>query len=231
MIKLNYKNILNITHSEQSNEDAYLKIISDSKAITLWREGKIRELKDKNLPTSWADIGVILNDPYIAVVRDLVEFSDGHRSGYFRIINRADLEGGQGVAILSEMNNRYLLIRLFRHPTRCWSFEVPRGFGEPGVSAENQARNEIYEEVGGEISELFDLGLYFSNTGLEANKVKLFFAKLKTVGSPSEAEGIRNILWVSLGELEAMIAKSEILDGFTIATYTRAKLRGLLSGG
>ncbi len=229
MINLNYKDILRSTQSKESNENAAFKIISSSAAISKWQEDKKKELTKKQLPISWADIGVLLDDPYIVVLRDLVEFPDGHRGGYFRILNRADLEGGQGVVVFAEMDKKYLLIHLYRHPTRRWSYEVPRGFGELGISAVDQAKNEIFEEVGGEISELTNLGVYYSNTGLEGNQVQLFYAKLKSVGKPAEAEGIKSLRWVSLVELETMIANAEILDGFTIATYTRAKLRGLLT--
>ena len=157
-----------------------------------------------------------------------MEFPGGRRGGYFRVINQADLRGGQGVVVLAEKDNKFLLLHQFRHPTRSWNYEVPRGFGEPGVKAEEQAKNEIHEEVSGEIDELVDLGIYYSNTGLEANKVKLFYAKLKSVGKLAEEEGIESILWVSLAELEEMIANATITDGFTIATYTRAKLRKLI---
>jgi ADP-ribose pyrophosphatase len=139
------------------------------------------------------------------------------------------LKGGQGVVVLPAMNDKYLLLRQYRHPTRSWSYEFPRGFGEPGVPAEQQAKNEVNEETRGEIADLTDLGIYHSNTGLEGNKVKLFFAHLNSIGEPAQAEGVESYLWVSLAELEEMIATAKITDGFTIAAYTRAKLRGILS--
>ena len=157
-----------------------------------------------------------------------MEFPDGSRGSYFRVLSQADLHGGQGVVVLPAMNNRYLLLRQYRHPTRSWSYEVPRGFGEPGVPAEQQAKNEVKEETQGDVDELIDLGIYHSNTGMEGNKVRLFFANLKSIGKPAQAEGIESYRWVSLGELEEMIATAKITDGFTIAAYTRAKLQGIL---
>ena len=211
-----------------NNEQAMIKLDLDVKAISTWHEKRIDELSEKNQPLEWADIGIILNDRYILVLRDFVEFPDGSKGSYFRILNQADLHGGQGVVVLPAMNNKYLLLHQYRHPTRSWSYEIPRGFGVPGVPAEQQAKNEVDEETQGEIAELIDLGIYHSNTGLEGNKVKLFFANLKSIGKPAEAEGIESYRWVSLDELEKMIVTAEITDGFTIAAYTRAKLRGLL---
>lgn len=211
-----------------SNDEAMLKLELNSNIIANWMNLRRKELAEKRSPIEWAEIGIILRDKYILVIRDLVEFPDGNRGSYFRILNQADLNGGQGVVILPSMNGKYLLLRQYRHPTRSWSYEIPRGFGEPGVTAEQQAKNEISEETQGEIAELIDLGIYHSNTGLEGNKVKLFYANLKSIGKPAQTEGIESYYWVPLAELEEMIATAKITDGFTIAAYTRAKLLGIL---
>jgi ADP-ribose pyrophosphatase len=130
--------------------------------------------------------------------------------------------------MLPEMNGKLLLMHQFRHATRSWHWEIPRGFGEPGVEAEDQARAEIEEEIGGEIAELTNLGLYFNNTGLEGNPIYLFLAKMALVGEPKLKFGVDKFIWVSIAELEKMIADGEITDGFTIAAYTKAKLKGLI---
>jgi len=223
-----YKKLLADHPSLISNENALIKVVTDEREIREWMAQNKTMLTAKGRPEDWGTIGVVLNDPYIVVLRDLVEFPGGAKKSYFRVMNQADLRGGQGAAVLAEKDNSYLLLHLFRHPTRSWSYEIPRGFGEPGVKAEQQARNEIREEVRGEIAEMVDLGVYHSNTGLEANAVKLFYARLKSVGTPEAEEGIESILWVSLTQLEELISSARITDGFTIAAYTRAKLKGVL---
>jgi ADP-ribose pyrophosphatase len=226
---MDYLDLLNSNiGSFEEKENNPIKIITNTKIVDDWQKKKLAELSASGKPGEWAEIGVVLDDPYIIVIRDLVEFPNGDLRGYFRLYNRADLNGGQGVVILCEMNQKFLLLHQFRHPLRSWCFEIPRGFGEPGVKARDQAVNEIREEVEGEIAELHDLGIYFNNTGLEGNKVQLFYAKLKSTGRFSIDEGIDKIVWVSLSELERMIASSEITDGFTIAAYTRAKLNHLI---
>jgi ADP-ribose pyrophosphatase len=75
---------------------------------------------------------------------------------------------------------------------------------------------------------LVDLGILYSNTGIQGDAVRLFYAKLSSVGKPARSEGIESFRWVSVAGLEAMMRDGEITDGFTIAAYTRAKLRGLL---
>jgi ADP-ribose pyrophosphatase len=129
---------------------------------------------------------------------------------------------------LPKLKGKLLLLHNFRHATRSWHYEIPRGFGEPGVDSEDQAHFEIKEETGGKIGELIDLGDYFNNTGIEGNRVKLYLAELSSISDPNTAEGIESYKWVTVDQLEEMIATGEITDGFTIAAYTRAKLRGFL---
>ena len=212
-----------------NNENAPFNIILDPKTINEWETKKATGLGQKELSPEWANIGVVLNDPFIVILRDLVEFPGGFRNGYIRLYNRAYLEGGAaGVVMLPEKDRKFLLMHQFRHATRSWHWEIPRGFGEPGVEAIDQAKAEIDEEIGGEINEIVDLGLYFNNTGLEGNPIFLFFVKMNAVDEPRLELGVDKFRWVSVEELEQMIADAEITDGFTIAAYTRAKLKGLI---
>ena len=82
------------------------------------------------MPTNWADIGVLLSDPYIIVLRDLVEFPNKEKNGYFRIINRADFNSSKSVVVMPFYDGKILLLRQYRHATRSWHLEIPRGFGE-----------------------------------------------------------------------------------------------------
>lgn len=211
------------------NENAPFRIVDSKNEIIQWQENRLLELEEKKSPSEWANIGVVFDDSFVVILRDLVEFPSGFRNGYIRLYNRAYLEGGAaGVVMLPEMDGKLLLMHQFRHATRSWHWEVPRGFGEPGVQAEDQARAEIEEEIGGEIAELTNLGLYFNNTGLEGNPIYLFLAKMSSVGEPKLKFGVDKFIWVSVPELEKMIAEGDITDGFTIAAYTRAKLKGLI---
>src|SRR4030095_4189551 len=56
--------------------------------------------------------------------------------------------GGFNSVLMCAQGDRVLMIRKFRHEERNWSWEFPRGFGEPGLSAEKNARTELQEEIG-----------------------------------------------------------------------------------
>jgi ADP-ribose pyrophosphatase len=68
----------------------------------------------------------------------------------------------------------------------------------------------------------------FANVGYEAVPAYLFYAKLASVGKPEINEGIESFVWLTVKELEEWIANEKITDGFTIAAYTKAKLKGLI---
>lgn len=229
MKRTSYEEIRKASPSLFDNSDGLIKIIAEEKEREDWQEHKKSDFRTKGKNLEWADTGVVFDDPYIVILRDLVEFPGGFRNGYIRLYNRAYLEGGAaGVVMLPEMNGKLLLMHQFRHATRSWHWEIPRGFGEPGVQAEDQARAEIEEEISGKIGEMTNLGLYFNNTGLEGNPIYLFLVKMKSVGEPQLKFGVDKFIWVSVSEMEEMIANAVITDGFTIAAYTRAKLRNLI---
>lgn len=225
---MNYFSLVKSHPKLFDNEDALLKIVLTSKTIDEWKAKKESELRQKGLPLEWAEIGVLLDDPYNVLIRDLVKFPDGEMHGYIRSIAAASLRGGHGVVILPEYQGKIMLLHQYRHPTRQWHYEVPRGYGEPNIPADENARLEIEDETGGKISELISLGEFYNNTGYESASVALFYAKLSSVGKANVNEGIESFVWLTVKELEEWIANEKITDGFTIAAYTKAKLRGLI---
>lgn len=225
---MDYQDLINNNPEYFSNEDAYIEIITDTEGILNWQAQRKKQLQEKNLPPEWGNIGIVYEDPYIIVLRDLVKFPGGRLGSYFRIINTADVNGGKGIVVLPIYDKKILILKQFRHATRKWHWEIPRGFGEPNTTPEENARKEISEEIDGEISKLIDLGSYNSNTGVEGVTVELFLAQLNKVGITNIDEGIESFSLFSIDEIEEMIRRAAITDGFTIAAYTRAKLRGLL---
>jgi ADP-ribose pyrophosphatase len=225
----NYVSIRQSLPSLFDNSNALIRIIEDNKEVLEWQEERRKKLQERGDSQNWADIGLVFDDPSILVLRDLVEFPGGYRNGYIRIYNRAYLEGGAaGVVVLPEKDGKVLLFQHYRHATRTRHWEILRGFGKPGIDAKTQAINEVGEEINGDVAELFELGIVYNNTGLEGNPINLFLARMASVGEMEIQEGIENPIWVSVPKLEKMIADGEITDGFTIAAYTRAKLKGLI---
>jgi ADP-ribose pyrophosphatase len=226
---MEYENILSGITFNNSISKIPLKIISNESSVFTWQKKRLGFLKKNSLPISWADIGVILDDPYILIIRDLVEFPNKQLNGYIRIYNQAYLKGGAaGCVILPIKEKKILLIHNFRHATRSWHWEIPRGFGEPELTASELARMEMKEEVGLDIEELVDLGIVYNNTGLEGNPISVFLASVNDEPLINTGIGIDSIRWVDVGQLEEMINCGDITDGFTIVAYTRAKLKKII---
>lgn len=176
-------------------------------------------------PAGWAEVGVVYSDPWVAVLRDAVTFPDGSVGLHSRVVRL----GGEisGVAICPRLGRQIVLIRQFRHATRRWHWEFPRG-GRDGEAPEVAAAREVEEEIGGRIIRLQPLGLVHGATHVLANAVALYMADIEAVGEPQQAEAIAAIRLVGAEELAAMIRDGEITDSSTIAAFARARLRGLL---
>src|SRR5262245_4613832 len=94
-----------------SNQSAAIQIITNTDVITDWQNHKREQLMHSGKSLEWANIGVVFDDPYFVILRDLVEFPGGYRNGYVRLYARAYLEGRAAiVVILPEMNGKLLLI-------------------------------------------------------------------------------------------------------------------------
>jgi ADP-ribose pyrophosphatase len=178
----------------------------------------------RGLSAQDAAVGLLFNDPWFYVVRDAVEFPDLSRRTHARIIDYMD----HGVAALPVLEGKIVLVRHFRHATRRWMLEVPRGGVEPGQSPDAVVRAELEEEIGGLVSSVTRMGFLHGTTSLHANGAHLYFAELASVGEPQIGEGIASIEQRTVAEFEDMLIQGEILDSFTVAAYTHARLRGLL---
>src|SRR5229473_143462 len=158
--------------------------------------------------------------------RDAVIFPDGKPGLYHRVIARHDEP--TGVAVLGRYDGKIALIRHFRHPSRAWHLEIPRGAVGADEDPGHVAHLEISEEIGGTIRSLTRLGLLHGASALMRHSVVLVYAELESIGTPELGEGIAEILLVSPAEFERMIAESAITDAFTVAAAYHARLRGLL---
>ncbi|MGI5169326.1 NUDIX hydrolase [Spirillospora sp. CA-253888] len=175
-------------------------------------------------PADGGPYGVCYRDPYVTVLRDPVEFPGGRSGGFVRILSSA---GEGGAAVLPVHRGRVVLIRHFRHATRRWHWEIPRGFAAPGEDSRQTAERELREEIGAEARAWEPLGLLHADTGISQSGVGLFWADLETLGAPERAEGIDEILLLPPAELDAMLARGELTDSFTLAAILNARVRGL----
>lgn len=211
-----------------TGETGELRIILDRQILIREQKRIQQELHNKGKPKSWIDIGVLSEDQWFYVIRDLVEFPDGRIGGYLRIINRKSLEGGTNVVIMAIQGKYTFLLKHFRHETRKWYMEFPRGFGEPGLSPTQSAKTELFEETGLLPKELVEIGNILENDGRT-----IFFLALIDEGKPrlSKEEAIQDIAKITISELEEWILTGKITDWCTIMSFLMYKRNINSKGG
>jgi ADP-ribose pyrophosphatase len=164
----------------------------------------------------------LASDPYATVLREAVRFPDGSLGLYNRLI----VPGG--VLVLPILRGSIVLIHRFRHGTRRFAYEAPRGIAGEAESVETDARRELLEEIGAVAEEIVDLGEVATTSGIVGEVMRLFLARIDSVGAPDRHEAIAGIVCCTIAETEGMIVRGAISDGPTLAAYLRAKLAGLL---
>lgn len=182
-----------------------------------------RRLTSERLPRTWRHTGVVHENPYMIVVRDAVRFPDGQLGTYIRTM---PFKAATGAAILPIFKGKIVLLCHARHATRRVHLEIPRGFGELGVTPQGQGLKELSEEIGAESHTAISLGKFYSNTGLATDCTELFLTKINSIGEPQVSEGILGIETYCPSKVASLIRDGKIADSFTIAAFTRAWLLG-----
>jgi len=172
--------------------------------------------------TSDLRAGLLAHDPYMTIVRDAVRFPDGSMGLHNRIVER------RSVAVLPLLDGDPVIIRTFRHGLRDWSLEFPRGAVEGSESREDAARRELKEEIGANVVALTSVGDFTPGGSSLSIISSLYVARIDGFGAPQRAEAIAEVRAVPVGELEELIVSGEIIDGFTLSLFARARLRGLV---
>jgi ADP-ribose pyrophosphatase len=210
-----------------AGEKGEIKIITDEQRI-LTEQKKLRaKFEKEGNPPNWIDIGVLAEDQWFYVLRDMVEFPDGKVGGYIRWINRKSEEGGGfNVVLMCMQDERVLMIRKFRHEERNWSWEFPRGFGEPDFSAEENAMAELEQEIGVTNAKLTSL----TNVKEGKGGTAVFLVEIpKDQKITLEThEGIAKYRWVKMAELEQIVKNGQLSDWFSLWAYSLAKIDELV---
>jgi ADP-ribose pyrophosphatase len=189
-------------------------------------EQRMAELLGKfGAPPEWSRVGIAFRDQYVLILRDAVRYVDGSLGTYIRAVDPRPTF--RGVVVLPLWHGQVLLIRHFRHATRSWHLEIPRGAGSASDPRES-AQRELAEEIGASAVRLIELGEVYPDTGLTNSRVALFCAEVESYDAPEAIEGITEILPTSVVQFEEMIGNGELEDGYLLAAYARAKARGLI---
>lgn len=158
-------------------------------------------------------VGVLVDGLYGMWVRDAVIFPDGSRGLYDRFVGKHPPGVPSGVAILPKLpDGRILTLCIFRHATRSWELELPRGNREPSEDLEIAARRELREELGVEALTIRQLGQTHPDSGMSNLLAILFEAEISEEESwtPQLSEGITGVYPWTREELYKALDKGHI---------------------
>ena len=220
-----YKALRDARPGDFVNRPGGIDVALDPARAALIERHMAEQYEARSMPAEWAQIGIAYQDPYLRLLRDPVVFATGRLGVHHRVLSNNE---PSGAAALPLLGRRAVLIRHFRHATRQWHWEIPRGAIDPGKSAEAAARIELEEEMQGRVDELVALGRAHGASALISGSVALFLARISGYGAAALDEGIAEIREFYVGDIERMIAASEITDSFTLAAFLHGRLRGLL---
>lgn len=157
-------------------------------------------------------IGVIYESDYSYLLVDLLKTPNG-LIAYERVVPK----NSNAVVIVPMYEDKFLILRQARHALRQCQYGFPRGYGEPGILAEDNACKELYEEIGVKPTSLKRLGQVVADSGLSGNKVDIFLANIDAYNLKKSYEGIEEVVLLTRDELEKWIVSGKINDGFSLS--------------
>lgn len=190
--------------------DGEIEIITDLEEIS-----RIQKIQEKRLlqkgfsadkAAEFSRIGIINEDQYWIWLRDAVYFPQGVPGTYDRLLWRSELKGKfSGVAVLPILpSGKIVLILNYRHATRSWELELPRGGRELHETIEEAAVRELKEETGLVASSVVFLGEIATDTGVLSSVTPVFIGKISVQeeAKPEYSEAIAGVIALTKDELK-----------------------------
>jgi ADP-ribose pyrophosphatase len=173
-------------------------------------EAQLKEYADENK----CKLGMVYENAYFFLIVDLIKNKQGHRYTYARIINRNKYNG---VVIIPLLKDKIVFLKQFRHGTRNYEIELPRGFSEHEKTPEENAKIEIFEELGAVPKKINYLGEVVSDSGLTGGLVHIFTCEIDSIGKLASGEGIKDTVQLSLQDVMEHVQNNRIRDCFSLS--------------
>lgn len=111
-------------------------------------------------------------------------------------------------------DGRMVLIRNYRFTVHEWLWEVPAGGMKAGSTAEETARQELAEEIGGQAANLEQVATFYTAVGMSDEIAHVFLARGVVLGTPHhEPTEIMERHVFPVARVVEMIRRGEMADG------------------
>jgi len=160
----------------------------------------------------------IYNGKVFTITKDDVELSDGYKT------IREVVHHSGGVVIAAEKNDKILMVKQFRYPTKEVLYELPAGkLDKPNEDVLSAAKRELEEETGHIANKWESLGFIWTSPGFCNEKLYLFKASELTFKGQHLDEGeILDFIEIDRNQVFDMVKTGTINDSKTIAALMRA---------
>ncbi|TDO35695.1 ADP-ribose pyrophosphatase YjhB (NUDIX family) [Kribbella sp. VKM Ac-2527] len=141
-----------------------------------------------------------------------VEQPDGGRTEY-HAIRLSDV----AAAVVTDVDDRVLLLWRHRFLTDTWAWELPMGIVEPGETPIAAAAREVEEETGWRPGPLSELIYSQPGAGIMDAAHHVYRATTATwIGHPVERNESDRIEWIPLSDVPGLIQRREIVSAITL---------------
>jgi ADP-ribose pyrophosphatase len=168
---------------------------------------------------AWSSVGIVAEDNYWMWIRDAVIFPSGVYGTYDRLMWKSGLDGAPGVAILPLLSTKKIVVNVnYRHATRSWEIEIPRGGKRVNETLEQTCMRELQEETGYRMTSCKLLGTIAPDTGALTSQVPVFYGDVAHSGEVYKeySEAILN---------NPAFSKQELKEGFARG-YIELSIKG-----
>ncbi len=169
--------------------------------------------------------GIPYESKYSVMVVDPIIGIDDKNNEYIYPYERlAPTTPEAGVVAIARQDGKFILLDQYRHALRKNQYSFPRGFANKGQSLEDCVKQELREEIKAVIKgEPIELGKISPDSGITSKEVTIFLVDIESSEANVGHEGIKDLLKVSLEDLEKMIKDKKINDGYTLGAYALYK--------
>lgn len=129
------------------------------------------------------------------------------------------LERNNGVLIIPKVNEKFLMVKMYRYPVNDYSLEFPMGFMEKEERPSDSAIRELREETGLLSHSIKELGLIWAWSGLMNQKIHIFYADkfTKEKQNLEKTEKDLTLHFLSYDEIFSAVKKSVIKNSATLS--------------
>jgi 8-oxo-dGTP pyrophosphatase MutT (NUDIX family) len=165
---------------------------------------------------------IVYETPWVKIHRDEVLNQNGKPLTY----SYMELQNSSVFIVAVNEKNEILLQSVYRYTLNKRVWEIPAGYVETNEDPLDAGKRELMEEAGLISDEWRHMGTIYQIIGTGKVPCHCLLAKnARSAGrATDEDEDINNQRYLSLAEIETMIAKGELFDSPVIAALYMAKI-------